>query len=351
MYDLAIIGAGIVGAMAAYLARRERPDWRILLLDRSLAGDGATGYSVGLDIPYGRTPAHKKLSIMSARVFRELRDTIAGLPLHDLPMFGLIDRERLDEVMSGFTSDGVRAGTGADTGLLRESYADLAVAGGQVLLAGCDCSFAAPRAVTAAIIDWLKRDGLTACWEGAEVRRVRDDGPRLALETSDGRTVPAARALIATGPWLLVGPGGDFAKSLGVRIKKIVALYIDRCPKPNDPLLFFFDEDAFLLPRRDRGQWLFSFTSQEWDCEPEISRLSISPQERELAISILRRYCPSLVDYCRGGRVFCDAYSRDRVPVTRRVPGPGNCVIAGAASGSGYRLAPAIAAEALKEFS
>ena len=38
VFDLAVVGAGIVGATAAYLAGQERPDWRILLIDRSLVG-------------------------------------------------------------------------------------------------------------------------------------------------------------------------------------------------------------------------------------------------------------------------------------------------------------------------
>jgi glycine/D-amino acid oxidase-like deaminating enzyme len=53
-----------------------------------------------------------------------------------------------------------------------------------------------------------------------------------------------------------------------------------------------------------------------------------------------------MADSARSGRVFCDAYSADREPLVRALDEEGRLVFAGAANGSGYRLAPAIAAEA-----
>ena len=60
----------------------------------------------------------------------------------------------------------------------------------------------------------------------------------------------------------------------------------------------------------------------------------------------LRQYSPSLAAACHSGRVFCDAYSPDGEPVVRALDESGRIVFAGAANGSGYRLAPAIAAQA-----
>jgi glycine/D-amino acid oxidase-like deaminating enzyme len=351
MFDLAVIGAGMVGAMAAYLARQQRAEWRILLLDRSFVGEGASKYSAGLDLPYGRSAAHKQLSQQSDRIFGDLKKAIPELALRRLPLFGLAGKSRLDEVVGGFTRGAIRVGASSDVERLRHSFIDLSIPSDQVSLAGCDCTVAAPGTVAAAIVDWLRRGGLTECWEGVEVRNVSASGRGFALETADGRTISSKRVLLAPGPWLLRGPGAGLAHSAGVRIKKIVSLHVARCPDPQDPVLFFFDEDAFLLPLHERREWLFSFTSQEWDCQPEISQLSISPADRDGALSILGRYCPSLVDYTHGGRVFCDAYSPDHVPIIRQVPGMPDYVLAGACSGSGYRLAPAVAFEALKQLS
>jgi glycine/D-amino acid oxidase-like deaminating enzyme len=46
------------------------------------------------------------------------------------------------------------------------------------------------------------------------------------------------------------------------------------------------------------------------------------------------------------GRVFCDAYGPDTEPLIRALDGTGRIVFSGAANGSGYRLAPAMASEA-----
>jgi glycine/D-amino acid oxidase-like deaminating enzyme len=125
-------------------------------------------------------------------------------------------------------------------------------------------------------------------------------------------------------------------------------MHIDCCPAPDAPVIYFAAEDAFLLPLHDDRKLLLSFTSQEWDCPAEISRLRIDADDRALALSILNRYSPALADHCSGGRVFCDAYTQDQAPFVARISTSHSQVVAGACSGSGVRLAPAIALEALE---
>jgi glycine/D-amino acid oxidase-like deaminating enzyme len=189
------------------------------------------------------------------------------------------------------------------------------------------------------------------CWEGVAVTRIRHlpEGGH-ELEAMDGRRIFSRRVLIATGPWILGGPGNEIAKNAGVRIKKVAALHVLRSPSPECPILYFFDEDAFLLPVIEREEWIFSFTSQEWDCAPNSSILHITPHERNTALAILKRYYPDLVNCCSGGRVFCDAYSRDWAPFVGSDPKVSDLIIAGACSGAGFRLAPAIAQNALHLF-
>lgn len=350
-FDLAVVGAGIVGATAAYLARRKMNGWRILLVERSLVGDGATRYSAGLDIPFGRNAAQRHFSLLSTKTFDELKREIPELPIYELPFFAVVGRERARDTLEGFTAKGVHVADRGEESRLRESYPDLAVSESQLLLTGCTARYGSPSLVASALVGRLRQGGLAQCWEGVEVQSIEARAAGFALETGDGRTVFARRVLVATGPWLLRGPCGRVAFDAGVRIKKVAALHVNRRPRPRDPVVLFFDEDAFLLPVAERGEWIFSFTSEEWDCAPEVSRLSIGREERERALSVLGRYCPSFVLDCTGGRVFCDAYSRDRSPLVARVPGLDDFVVAGACSGSGYRLAPAVGLEALDKFS
>src|SRR5205823_2373440 len=133
---------------------------------------------------------------------------------------------------------------------------------------------------------------------------------------------------------------------LGARVKKVVALHIDRQPAIADRVVVFQDEDAFLLPLRDRGHWLFSHTCRDWDVDPDAPSAGLSESDLTAALDSLRRWAPALAERCGSGRVFCDAYSGTGEPRVRALDPDGRIVFAGAANGSGYRLAPAIAAEA-----
>ncbi|HEY0365241.1 MAG TPA: FAD-binding oxidoreductase [Pyrinomonadaceae bacterium] len=349
-FDLVVIGGGIIGSMAAYLARQKNPRWRILLVDRSLVGDGATKYSVGLDIPYGFNDTQKQYSRVSTAMYRDLSKAIPELPMHKLPLFGIVARTRVEAVCAGFTTENIRIATGSETMQLYESYPDLAISEDQVLLTGCVATYGFPAITTSLIVKHLQQHEHVECWEGVEIRTVDGPADGFQLTTADGRVFSARRVIAATGPWLLAEPTRTCAAQSGVRIKKVAALHVDRRPSARDPLLMFFDEDAFLLPIAQRRQWIFSFTSQEWDCMPEVSRLRVSNEDRQLALGVLNRYCPSFVSDCQGGRVFCDAYTPERVPLVAPVPGATNFVLAGAGCGSGYRLAPAVALKALEHF-
>jgi glycine/D-amino acid oxidase-like deaminating enzyme len=350
-FDLAVIGVGIIGATTAYLAHQKWPNWRLLLVDRSFVAGGATYYSAGLDIPYGRTASQQRYSRMSTRIYRRLSLAMPDLPIYQIPFFGVVGKKTVDEVCSKFTTRNVRVATRQEEDQLRHTYPDLVIAEDQLLLTGCTAQYSFPAAVASRLVGQLTNKGFAKCWEGVEIENVHNQDGGFILSTSDGRTVSARHVVNATGPWLLNGPGAGFAKDEGVRIKKIVALHASRRALPNDPVLCFLDDDAFILPISQRQEWLFSFTAQEWDVPPEITRLKITSDDRDLAFSILHRYCPSIIPLCHGGRVFCDAYSCDRVPLVAQVPGMPNYVMAGACSGSGYRLAPGIAIEALKQLS
>lgn len=349
-FDLVIVGAGIIGATTAYLAGQRQPDWRILLADRSLVAQGATQYSVGLYLDYGRTAAHRSLVVESAQFYRELKTDVPDLPIYDLPFYGVVSQARLSELLTLFTTD-ARSATADEFEALRRVYPDLRLAPDQVLLAASGAGYAMPAAIAAVLVQRFTSKAGKECWEGTDVVGLDKIEGGYALQISDGRVIDAARVVVATGPWMIDGLGHQAAQSFGLRVKKIVACHLDRCPGPRDPIVFFFDEDAFLLPSYERRQWLFSFTAQEWDVKPEISQLKINETDRSAARAILERYCPSLVEHYNGGRVFCDGYSADRLPVTAQLPELPDVVFAGGCSGSGYRLGPGIAKAALAQLS
>jgi glycine/D-amino acid oxidase-like deaminating enzyme len=351
VWDLAIAGGGIVGASALQLASQQFPGQRILLLDRALVGEGTTRYSVGMNLPFGRNPMQRQLSIDSNAMFERWAPYIAALPTRRIPLFAVVSRARADAIIAGFHGDPLRIANAGDEELLFSGHPSLLIGEDQVVLAGSWATAARPETIAAQLVARATTSRHVACWESAEVVAVRDADGSLSITLKDGRDVEARHLLWAVGPWLLDGPAASFVLSRGIRIKKVAALHVDLEPRDRDVSLFFFDEDAFLLPLFEEKRWIFSFMSDEWDVTPSRPEsLSISSHDRNLALSILGRYCPPLVPHATGGRVFCDAYAPNWRPFIEPMPDCPRIVIAGACAGSGYRLGPAIAAQALSQF-
>jgi glycine/D-amino acid oxidase-like deaminating enzyme len=183
--------------------------------------------------------------------------------------------------------------------------------------------------------------------EGVAVTGLEPVGGGVTVHTSSGDRVAAGAVVLAPGPWLSAPGWRHLVAPLGLRVKKIVALHIERRPGPADEVVVFDSDDAFLLPARHRGHWLFSYCCREWDVDPDRAPAGLSARDVRAARECLLRWSPALAGACAGGRVFCDAYSPDGEPVVCALEDTGRIVFAGAASGSGYRLAPAIASQAV----
>jgi glycine/D-amino acid oxidase-like deaminating enzyme len=349
MFDLTIVGAGVIGATAFYMARRQKPEWRILLLDRSLIGKGASAYSAGLDFPYGRTAWQKQLSLASEKMYAEFKERLPDLAIRCLQFVGIVKRQNLKQVLERFTCETVHTANEKERSLLFSVLPGLQVGEDQEILVGSHGAVGFVDQIISSLVKDACESSGGYCWEGVAITRVgamANGG--IDLDCVDGRSIQTRRVLVATGPWLLEGPESEKAKTAGVRIKKVAALHVLRQPNHDCPVIYFFDEDAFLLPVVEDKKWILSFTSREWDCAPIQAKLFIRPEERSEALSILERYYPSLLPDCSGGRVFCDAYSTDWAPLVRSTEK--NVVIAGACSGAGFRIAPAIAQTALQLF-
>jgi D-arginine dehydrogenase len=184
--------------------------------------------------------------------------------------------------------------------------------------------------------------------EAVKVTGLAADETGVTLSCGSGEQLRADQVVLAPGPWLAEPAWAGLVAPLNLRVKKIVAMHLERPPGPDDELLIFDAEDAFLLPVIHRGHWLLSYTRLEWDVDPDGSAEGLAPGDVEAARATLRPYSPELADACVSGRVCCDAYSQNHEPVVTTLGGTdGRVIFAGAANGSGYRLGPAIASEAV----
>jgi glycine/D-amino acid oxidase-like deaminating enzyme len=341
--DAVVVGAGIVGAMIADRLSRTRPRQRIALLDQSLVANGATRFSAGLHMPYGRTARIRRLTRESETGYRQLARRDTSLPISPVRFVGIAAKQHVESESVHFTN-AIRVTQPrhiAASSLPRMhrtgALAAIVVDGGH---------YANAAGVAERLIAPLRAATNVRVWEGVRVASFDAHNEFVDIELHDGRSLRAARAVLAPGPWVCMPPFQHAAKSFGIRIKKVVSLHIDLAPRASDPAIYFLDDEAFLLPVRQRGHWLFSYACQHWDVVPDPDTLAVEKSDRQTALKILRRYFPELPDRCLSGRAFCDAYSPNREPVVARLPAMANVVFAGAANGSGYRLAPAIAAEA-----
>ncbi|WP_448317490.1 NAD(P)/FAD-dependent oxidoreductase [Streptomyces sp. CO7] len=334
--DYAVVGAGVLGCLIAREIVRRDAYATVTVLEREAVAGGASRRSAGLHFPRGGTSRVRAMADDSQRRYARLRAEQPGLPIHSLPMTVIAPSGREAELREVYVPD---AG-------LRPATAAPAILGG--VPEGMDvweadgCQYADVHSLTQVLAAGLRP--AVRFREGVRVDALEPAAGEVRLRLSTGDVIEAGHVVLAPGPWVAAPAWRELTGPLGVRVKKIVALHIERPPAPGDGAVVLHEEDAFLLPYHDRGHWLFSYTCQEWDVDPDTVPSTLSPQNRREALEILGRYAPGLVDECRSGRVFCDAYSPGREPVVRPLTEDGRVVFAGAANGSGYRLAPALAA-------
>jgi glycine/D-amino acid oxidase-like deaminating enzyme len=359
-HAVAVIGAGIAGCLIARELAVREPDASITVIDRDAVGAGASRRSAGLHLLRGSTARIRRMSGYSHAYYTDLKLTEPDLPIYPVGVTVVTDGGVTDG--SRATADGqglpehylpearpVPAGPVA--GLRRGSLPGPAVS----LPAGCrgwhisGSHYTDVYRLTQALAAQLRPR--VRFVEGVEVTGLALAGPGapVTVHGGTGEQFAADTVVLAPGPWLAAPAWRDLVAPLRLRVKKIVALHIERRPGPAEGAVVFDGEDAFLLPVGYRGHWLFSYSCREWDVEPDrlSSGAGLSAGDISAARDCLRRYSPALAGACRGGRVFCDAYSPDREPVVRALDEAGRIVFAGAANGSGYRLAPAVAAQAV----
>ncbi|MCX5011188.1 FAD-binding oxidoreductase [Streptomyces sp. NBC_00555] len=336
-YDVAVVGGGVLGLSIAQEFLSREPQARVVVLERDAVGSGATRRSAGLHFPRGSSHRIREMAALSQERYAALKAARPELPIHSLDMTVVAPasaQARLEETyLPQARLRPVREVAGK-TAVLPE---------GTAAWEGDGCQYADVQALTQLLARDLRRT--VEFREGVEVTAVTPGADSVELSLSTGVPLHAGQVVLAPGPWLAAPGWKDLVSPLGARVKKIVALHIEVPPSVGDRAVVFQDEDAFLLPYHERGHWLFSYTCQKWDVDPDTVATSLTPADRDAALAVLARYAPHLIEHCVSGRVFCDAYGPDFEPLVRPLTADGRVVFAGAASGSGYRLAPAIAAE------
>ncbi|WP_288585081.1 FAD-dependent oxidoreductase [uncultured Methylobacterium sp.] len=329
--DLAIVGGGILGHVTALRAAEQVPDARIVLIERDLPASGASARSAGLHFPLGYRERVRAASSASQRYYEDLVRAWPEVPIVPLGLRVHCDPVREPWLTSLFAPE---------ARLARLENAP-----------GIWTAQGAHRADVPALVRWLRRHlaGRVRFLDGVRVERVAGAGEGVAIVMADGARLDAAGAVLAPGPWALDGPFRSLTEGTGLRIKRVAAFHVEApVDAASGSIDLFMGDDAFLMPRADGLGYLFSFTRTKWDVDPDAAARGLDAGDRAEAEAVLARTAPHLAGRLGGGQVFCDAYGPAREPIVIRADTGDRIVFAGAANGSGYRLAPAMADEALR---
>jgi D-arginine dehydrogenase len=332
---VAVVGAGIIGCLAVREVARSAPGTPVTLLDRDAVGAGASRQSAGLHLPRGASARARRMSGYSHAYYSDLAREHPGMPIHPVRAAVVADATAIECYLPLAAPE--RVGAIAATGVsVPPGLGIWNIVGAHY----CDVY----RLVQALALQFRPQADVL---EGVAVTGLVPGDESVTVRCGTGVQLTVGGVILSPGPWLAAPAWHDLVAPLAMRVKRIVALHIARRPAPTDEVILFDCDDAFLLPLAHRGHWLFSYSCREWDVDPDAPTAGLTAAHLGMARDCLRRYSPELADACGGGRVFCDAYSPDGEPVVRALDAAGRIVFAGAAGGSGYRLGPAIAAEAV----
>jgi glycine/D-amino acid oxidase-like deaminating enzyme len=334
----AVIGAGIIGSLVAYEIVTRAPQSVVTVIDRDAVGSGASRRSAGLHLPRGGSERVRAMSRYSEDFYRKLAENLPPLPIYSLP-----DTSVVTSYGNEPAAREAYLPQAAMTRLAALPNDEISLPANTSLWQIDGCHHADVTGVCAALARELRHQ--VKFREGVRVTALESSERGVLIGLSTGERLCTDQVVLAPGPWLSAPAWEHLLAPVGIRVKKIVALHVEQVPTEHDRAIVFHDEDAFLIPLVNRGHWLFCYTCQEWDVDPDNLFEGLSADNLEHALHCLRVYSPSLAEDCTSGRVFCDAYSPTGEPQVRRLDENGRIIFAGAANGSGYRLGPAIAAE------
>jgi glycine/D-amino acid oxidase-like deaminating enzyme len=337
--DLAVVGGGIIGCFVAHQAARAHPNRRVVLLERSAIGAGATAWSAGACFPLAATASHRRLVRGSAVAFARLRDTAAERFLRPVQMMYVVGRKGRDAFRGRVVDAVLRAVTDDERDRVERMLPGVRLGVDEELLTHDGHGFAVDAR---GLAEWLVSEGVTVHL-GQHVTGIRPeaDGYRLAGDRAEWS---AGQVVLATGAW-----PAPVAQSDGpaIRTKRVAALHADLPTEPGDPLVYFLDDDLFFLPVAG-GPTLVSFYRDVWDLDPASVDGRASEEDLRYGTDAVRHRSRAAAEAVTGGRAFCDGYAPNRLPVVTAHPGHHGLVSIRGGSGSGVRLAPALAAETLR---
>jgi glycine/D-amino acid oxidase-like deaminating enzyme len=272
-----------------------------------------------------------------------MRKEIKNLPIYDTAFFGICRKSNLEKFKhSAFEK--LHPASSKEIDSLKKAYPHFKIEKDETLLTGCQSTFAKSYEVIQKLLDKSISSGKVTIHESVKVEDISTNQKQLKVHTDFGMFT-TNYLINTTGPWIKQ----DLPNTQRFRIKKIVCFNIHGFEvSERDPVLYFFEKDAFIFPDKARNRHVLSITSQEWDCKPNPAKLEFNEEDKNIAIQLMTRSFKGNHYQLIGGRKFCDSYAHQNTPEVFQDERTPKIIYANGGSGSGFRLAPAIAANILK---
>ncbi len=345
VFDVVIVGGGVFGtAIAFYLAGRRAGS--VLLLEQTSIGAGATGWTSGIVRVHYTNPHEARLALASWRIFRDWKAQVGGdcgfVPTGFVRMVSVDQADRLARNVEMLRSLGADVTwIAADEIPNLQPYLSTEGLGGAAYephggyAVGTDTAsaFAAGAAARGARIQ-----------QGTAVRGLRVERDRVVgVETSDG-FVAAGRVVLAAGPWS-IGLLRAAGLELPLRTKLIRAGLVHNPAAMAAPNGFMtvLDESSGTYLKPDGHARTDIGLRYEWDVPPSYETTAVPQEFLADGVAHLVRRVPAFED---AGLVQAwgavDGYSADGAPIVGAAPGIDGLYLAIAASGTGFKISPAI---------
>jgi glycine/D-amino acid oxidase-like deaminating enzyme len=340
--DIAVIGAGIHGASAAY--HLARAGAAVTVVERLRPAGGPTGLSSGVCRAYYTNAFLAEAARDSMRMMASFEEIAPG---HDsgfrrtgfLFLHPPADVEEATQNAVQLNALGIRIELHA-ADALPEAFPQFVFDGIGIGAFEVDAGYADPAGTTAGMMAGaISAGAILRSRTGVRRVRPRTDGGAV-LQLDDGDSVEAARVLVAAGPWT-----APLAQQLGVELPLTVERHVVAMARLADPARVPFGHGdlvtGYYCRPEGSDQYVMGWTHPDAPADPDQFERAIHHDE-ELALvqAVALRY-PLLDDAePRGGWASLYDVSPDWQPVIGEIA-DGVFVDAGT-SGHGFKLAPAL---------
>jgi sarcosine oxidase, subunit beta len=345
--DILVVGGGVIGASIAFHLAQRRPG-RVVLVEKSYLGAGASGKSAALVHQSHRHPLTTTLARQSLSVFEHFADWMGGPPVFwRTGMVQLVARSEEAELNASLDRQrevGIDVRRISDQELM-EVDPNAHLAEDEVAAFEYAAGYAEAVQVVASFAEAARREGADIR-QGVEVRGIRTERGKVSgVETNEG-PYECARLVLATGAWA-AQLAGTVKIELPVRAGRAQVAMFRRPADSGRRGVVFADFVQGLYLRPAQGDLLHA-----GDLVPPPSDASLDADSYNEAADgewltgirqrLIRRYPAMHCGFGRGGYGLLTALTPDGQPILDRLPGLEGAFCAVGFGSDNFLLAPLV---------